>query len=85
MEVIHELEDTARHIYCGSIGYVGVKHDMDSNIAIRTLLCEQGHIYCWAGGGIVLDSNAQAEYRELHAKVSKILPLLKEHTSHATC
>ena len=85
MEVIHELEDTARHIYCGSIGYVGVKQDMDSNIAIRTLLCEQGHIYCWAGGGIVLDSNAQAEYRELHAKVSKILPLLKEHTSHATC
>ncbi|MBE1288359.1 MAG: aminodeoxychorismate synthase component I [Alteromonadaceae bacterium] len=84
MEVIHELEATARHIYCGSIGYVGIKNDMDSNIAIRTLLCEHGQIYCWAGGGIVLDSNAQDEYAELHAKVSKILPLLKEQSLGAT-
>jgi para-aminobenzoate synthetase component 1 len=76
MQIIHELELSSRHIYCGSIGYLGLKHDMDTNIAIRTLLCEQGKIYCWAGGGIVLDSNADDEYAELYAKISKILPVL---------
>jgi para-aminobenzoate synthetase component 1 len=78
MQIIEELEPNRRNIYCGAIGYIGVKHDMDTNICIRTLLCENGQIFCWAGGGIVLDSIAQDEYAETLAKVSKILPILQQ-------
>jgi len=78
MEIIEELEPHRRNIYCGAIGYIGIRHDVDSNICIRTLLCEQGQIFCWAGGGIVLDSEAEQEYDETLAKVSKILPILKQ-------
>ena len=78
MQIIEKLEPNRRNIYCGAIGYIGVKHDMDTNICIRTLLCENGQIFCWAGGGIVLDSVAQDEYAETLAKVSKILPILQQ-------
>ena len=77
-KIIEELEPHRRNIYCGAIGYIGIRHDVDSNICIRTLLCEQGQIFCWAGGGIVLDSEAEQEYDETLAKVSKILPILKQ-------
>jgi para-aminobenzoate synthetase component I len=76
MQIIDELEPNKRSIYCGSIGYFGLQNDMDSNICIRTLLCERGQIYCWAGGGIVLDSQPAEEYQESLDKVAKILPLL---------
>lgn len=76
MQIIEELEPNRRNIYCGSIGYIGLQGDMDTNICIRTLLCENNRIYCWAGGGIVLDSEAHSEYAESLAKVSKILPVL---------
>ncbi|WP_342808043.1 aminodeoxychorismate synthase component I [Alteromonas sp. M12] len=76
MEIIDELEPDRRNIYCGSIGYIDRNGDMDTSICIRTLLCEDSQIYCWAGGGIVLDSNPQDEYQESLDKVSKILPIL---------
>ena len=76
MQVIDELESAQRNIYCGSIGYVGLHMDMDTSICIRTLLTENGNIHCWAGGGIVLDSDAEAEYQETLDKVNKILPVL---------
>jgi para-aminobenzoate synthetase component 1 len=76
MQVIDELETAERNIYCGSIGYVGLHMDMDTSICIRTLLTENGNIHCWAGGGIVLDSDAEAEYQETLDKVNKILPVL---------
>jgi len=82
MQIIDELEPNNRNIYCGSIGYLGVFGDMDTNICIRTLLCEksdkQQTIHCWAGGGIVLDSNSKDEYQESLDKVSKILPVLTQ-------
>ena len=78
MQIIDELEANQRNIYCGSIGYFGIRQDMDSSICIRTLLCENQQIYCWAGGGIVLDSEAAAEYQESLDKVAKILPLLTQ-------
>ncbi|GFD88725.1 aminodeoxychorismate synthase, component I [Tenacibaculum sp. KUL152] len=77
MEVIDELEPHRRHIYCGSIFYMGFREDMDSSICIRTLLAENNTLYCWAGGGIVLDSVAQEEYQETFDKVSKIIPVLE--------
>lgn len=77
MQIIQELEPDKRSIYCGSIGYIGVRDDMDTNICIRTLLAEQNTLYCWAGGGIVLDSEIEAEYQESLDKVAKILPVLE--------
>jgi para-aminobenzoate synthetase component 1 len=76
MEVIDELEPHRRNIYCGSIFYMGFREDMDSSICIRTVLAENNTLHCWAGGGIVLDSNANDEYQETLDKVSKIVPVL---------
>jgi para-aminobenzoate synthetase component 1 len=77
MEIIAELEPHNRQMYCGSIGYINGNGQTDTNIAIRTLLCHKGSIYCWAGGGLVADSNIDAEYQECFDKVSKILPCLE--------
>ena len=83
MQIIEELENEPRGIYCGVVGYIDFLGNMDTNICIRTLLCEQSNkqktIHCWAGGGIVLDSNAKDEYQESLDKVSKILPILSEN------
>lgn len=79
MEIIDELEVHRRNIYCGSIFYMGFREDMDSSICIRTLLAENNQLHCWAGGGIVLDSVANDEYKETLDKVSKILPVLTSH------
>lgn len=76
MEIIEELEPSRRSLYCGSIGYISQDGKMDSSITIRTLVTEKNQIYCWAGGGIVADSQADAEYKETYDKVSRILPIL---------
>ncbi|MBU2279607.1 MAG: aminodeoxychorismate synthase component I [Gammaproteobacteria bacterium] len=76
MQIIEELEPCRRSVYCGSIGYISQHGHMDTNIAIRTLVCADGNIHCWAGGGIVADSNAQSEYQETFDKVARILPVL---------
>jgi len=78
MEIIDELEPQRRNIYCGSIGYISACGNMDTNITIRTLICQQSNIYCWAGGGIVADSEVNAEYQESLDKVNKILPVLAQ-------
>lgn len=76
MEIIEELEPHRRHGYCGAIGYISFNGNMDTNITIRTLLTYKKQIYCWAGGGIVADSQADKEYQETFDKLSLILPLL---------
>ena len=76
MEIIEELEPHRRHGYCGAIGYISFCGNMDSNITIRTLLTYKKQIYCWAGGGIVADSQADREYQETFDKLSLILPVL---------
>ena len=78
MQIIEELEPHRRSIYCGSIGYISACGNMDTSITIRTLICdkESNQIHCWAGGGIVADSTADAEYQETFDKVHKILPVL---------
>ncbi|WP_341206865.1 aminodeoxychorismate synthase component I [uncultured Psychrosphaera sp.] len=77
MEIIHQLEPNPRSVYCGAIGYVKPNGDMDSNISIRTLVCNQNKIHCWAGGGLVADSVCDEEYQETLDKVNKILPILE--------
>ncbi|UJF17588.1 aminodeoxychorismate synthase component I [Vibrio sp. SS-MA-C1-2] len=76
MEIIEELEPHRRNSYCGSIGYISRDGTLDTNIAIRTLLCHENSIYAWAGGGIVADSQQGAEYKETFDKLAKILPIL---------
>lgn len=76
MEIIEELEPHRRGVYCGSIGYIGFDGTMDTNIAIRTLVRSDNQIRFWAGGGIVADSNEDAEYQESFDKAAAMLKLL---------
>jgi para-aminobenzoate synthetase component I len=76
MDIIEELEPHQRSVYCGSIGYLSACGNMDTSITIRTLVCHNQQINCWAGGGLVADSNVDSEYQETYDKVNKILPVL---------
>lgn len=64
MEVIDELEPTARGLYTGSIGYIDLNHNLDLNIVIRTFIVKNEMAYFQAGGGIVWDSDPELEYQE---------------------
>ena len=77
MQIIEELEDRRRSIYCGSLFYLDVRGELDSSIAIRTLLARKDRISCWGGGGIVADSDWQAEYQESITKVRTLLETLR--------
>lgn len=78
MEIIEELEDCQRSIYCGSIAYINANGDMDSNITIRTIACDGEKLYCWGGGGIVADSEANDEYQESLTKINALLEVLNQ-------
>lgn len=78
MEIIDELEPHRRSIYCGSIGYLSGCGRMDTSITIRTLLVQKGRVYCWAGGGIVADSDVDDEYQECFNKVNNLLQTLAQ-------
>lgn len=64
MEIIDELEPTRRATYTGSIGYISAHGRMDLDIVIRTFIVRRGEAFYQVGGGIVADSNPDAEYRE---------------------
>jgi para-aminobenzoate synthetase component 1 len=81
MEIIEELEPTRRSLYCGSLGYISADGNMDTNIAIRTLICDGDNIHCWGGGGIVADSEVEKEYQESITKVKVLMDTLEEQFS----
>ncbi len=64
MEVINEVEPHKRGIYAGGVGYFGTGGDMDTCIALRTAIVKDGQIFVQAGGGVVLDSDPEAELQE---------------------
>ncbi|MBP9722662.1 MAG: anthranilate synthase component I family protein [Gammaproteobacteria bacterium] len=72
MEIIHQLENQNRYIYCGSIGYININGNLDTNIAIRTILKYGQTYYYWAGSGIVADSLVEEEYTEIFNKLIKV-------------
>ena len=76
MEIIAELEPTARGPYCGSLFYVGFDGSADSNILIRTFTVRRGWIQCSVGGGIVAQSDPAAEYEETLHKAAGMLSAL---------
>jgi para-aminobenzoate synthetase component 1 len=77
MEIIDELEPTRRSVYTGSIGYLSFNGDLDINIVIRTLLIKEGKAYFQVGGGIVYDSDPEAEYAETLDKAKALIQALR--------
>jgi para-aminobenzoate synthetase component 1 len=76
MEIISELEPSARGVYCGAIGYWSVTGQLDSSIGIRTAVALAGRVYFSAGGGIVADSDPEQEYRETLDKARGLIDAL---------
>ena len=76
MEVIAELEPSRRGVYCGSIGYWSATGELDTSIAIRTAVVQNGRVYFSAGGGIVADSDPEQEYRETLDKARAMIDVL---------
>jgi para-aminobenzoate synthetase component 1 len=76
MEIIEDLEPTRRGVYTGAIGYIGFDGGLDLSIAIRTLLVEGTRVTFQAGGGIVADSEPEAEYEETRVKASGMMKAL---------
>ncbi len=76
MEIIHELEPSARGPYCGSVFWMGWDGAMDSSVAIRTATITRERVTIQAGGGIVADSDPAAEYEELLVKARPLLRAL---------
>ena len=68
MEIINEVEPHRRGIYAGGVGYFGAGGDMDTCIALRTAIVKDGMLHVQAGGGVVLDSDAEAELQETRHK-----------------
>ena len=72
MQIIDELEQNARGIYGGAIGYFGWNGDMDTCIALRTAVLKDGQLHIQAGGGVVLDSDPQYEFDETVHKANAL-------------
>lgn len=73
MEIIAELEPTARGAYCGSLGYLGFDGTIDLSILIRSITVKDGWWQIPVGGGIVVQSNPDAEYEETWTKAAGML------------
>ncbi|MBQ8928165.1 MAG: anthranilate synthase component I [Oscillospiraceae bacterium] len=78
MEIIDELENRKRGLYGGTVGYFGYTGDMNTCIAIRTVLFKEGRAYVQAGAGIVADSDPEKEYAETTHKAEAMLRAVKE-------
>ena len=76
MQIIAELEQQPRGAYCGSLGYFNQDGTGRWNILIRSVQKYQQEISMWAGGGITIASQAEAEYQECFDKISAMLNLL---------
>lgn len=68
MQILAELEPAPREIYCGTIGWMAPDGRSDFNVAIRTLMLENGQATLNVGGGVVWDSTAPSEYEEALCK-----------------
>ncbi|MEE9284493.1 MAG: anthranilate synthase component I family protein, partial [Dehalococcoidia bacterium] len=73
MELIHELEPDRRGIYAGAVGYMDFRGNLNTCIAIRTMLLKDGQVSFQSGAGIVADSDPQKEYNETVSKAEAIM------------
>ncbi len=77
MQILNELEPTSRSIYSGAIGYIGFDGNIDSCIAIRTMVIKDGTAYVQAGAGIVADSKPENEWEETRNKASALIKTIQ--------
>jgi para-aminobenzoate synthetase component 1 len=77
MEIIDELEPTKRSVYTGSIGYLSFNGDLDIDIVIRTFIVKEGRASFQVGGGIIYDSDPEAEYIETLDKAKALIQALQ--------
>lgn len=80
MEIIAELEKTARSVYTGSVGWIGLDGSAELNIAIRTVLTSDHRAVYRVGGAVVADSDPQAEYEETLHKGRALYEILSRST-----
>jgi anthranilate/para-aminobenzoate synthase component I len=73
MHIIEETEPTTRGVYTGSVGFIGLDGRVCLNIAIRTIIIRGGKAFAQAGGGIVADSDAGAEWYETLTKARALV------------
>jgi anthranilate synthase component 1 len=78
MEIIDELEPERRGVYGGCIGYIGANGEMDTCIALRTAIVKDGVLFVQAGGGVVADSDPEAEYQESRNKARALIRAAEE-------
>ncbi len=76
MQIIDELEPTKRGIYAGAVGYFDFSGNMDTCIAIRTMVVADEKVYIQAGAGIVADSNPHNEFVETQNKAGALIQAL---------
>ncbi len=81
MAIIDALEPVGRSFYCGAVGYVDDGGLIDTSVAIRTLVIEDGTVHCWGGGGIVADSRVDTERAEIDHKIGGLLQGVAEAAS----
>ncbi|PIQ87788.1 MAG: anthranilate synthase component I [Candidatus Omnitrophica bacterium CG11_big_fil_rev_8_21_14_0_20_43_6] len=78
MQIIDELENLRRSLYAGAIGYFSFSHNLDTCIAIRTIVLKDGFAYVQAGGGIVADSVPEKEYQESVNKAKAMIEAISK-------
>jgi anthranilate synthase component I len=78
MEIIDELEPERRGVYAGAVGYFAANGSMDTCIALRTAVVKDGAMYVQAGGGVVADSDPEAEYQETCNKARALVRAAQE-------
>ena len=77
MQIIDELEPTRRGIYAGAVMYLDFSGNIDSCIALRTMVAKDGRAYIQAGGGVVADSVPEREYQETVNKARALVKALE--------
>jgi anthranilate synthase component 1 len=83
MEIIDELEPERRGVYAGAVGYFAANGSMDTCIALRTAVVKDGMMYVQAGGGVVADSDPEAEYQETRNKARALIRAAQEAVKFA--
>ena len=78
VEIINELEAKPRGAYCGTMGYLNFDGTGQWNVLIRTLQASDSNVSLWAGGGITIASDCDAEYQECFDKVGNLLKILHQ-------
>jgi anthranilate synthase component 1 len=77
MEIIHDLEDVGRGFYGGAVGYIGLTGNLDTCIAIRTMMAKNGKVFFQTGAGIVADSDPDREHQECLDKAMGLVKALE--------